>query len=82
MVTLNGREVVAREVWRCACSGGCGGEFSPRCAGKGGKHRTVLVDRLTGEEVAYEFDSWEADRLVRDWGWRDLGEGFLARPGT
>lgn len=82
MITLNGREVEAREVWVCACSGFCGGEFHPRCAGKGGEYATVLVDATTGAEVAQEFDAWERPGLVREWGWRDLGGGFLARPGA
>jgi len=80
VILLNGREFEAREVWACACSGGCGGEFSPRCAVKGGEYQTVLVDSTTGDEIAHEFDSGEVERLVRDWGWQDMGEGFLARP--
>lgn len=85
MVLLNGREVEAHEVWVCACSGGHfeigeDGSSDPKCWRKGGEYRTVLVDAATGDEIAHEFDSWEVERLVRDHGWRDMGEGFLARP--
>lgn len=80
-VMLNGREIATREQWLCACSGACGGAWSVRCAVKGGEYATVVVDAVTGVEVAEEVGR-EVARLVADWGWTDLGDGFARRPGV
>lgn len=87
MITLNGTEVEFGQEWVCACSGGHwevgeDGSMDPKCLRKGGEYRTVVRNAQTGEDMGYEFDLDEAERLVRDWGWTDLGEGLLLKPGV
>jgi hypothetical protein len=81
-VTLNDQEFKVREVWACACSGACGGEWDPRCERKGGEYVTELS--VGGVPVGCHLAPWdpEADRLVSEHGWRDLGDGLLLRPGA
>lgn len=79
-IMLNGQEIETREVWVCACSGGCGGKFQPRCAIKGGHDETHAYNR-DGDLVAMLVeDDEDRNYLIREWAWEDMGGGWIFHP--
>jgi hypothetical protein len=59
-ILIDGEPVTASERWACACSGGCGGEFSPRCARKGGFHYTEF--RTASGRIVFDTFDWYAEQ--------------------
>lgn len=84
MILLNGTPITASEVWVCACSsGGCTtGNISPKCYRKGGEYVTDVRHAETGELIATEMYEDEGRRMVREWGWKDMGGGLYRSPSS